>query len=185
MNDFYVQYNSEQLDKIGNTLIYLANHIQDLSKTKALKLLYILDELSVRKSGIPFLNLKYEVWKFGPVAEDIFIDLSNTPVLLKEYIKSTPNIEALKEFNDDEFTQNDLNLLSLVVHEFGTKTAKELVKYTHRPKSLWYQSAKENHVLDLLEKGKINSTKFLINLIDLVAHDTVKKELYQDYIAYN
>jgi uncharacterized phage-associated protein len=185
MQDFYVRYHSEQLDKIGNTLIYLANHIQDLSKTKALKLLYILDELAVRKSGIPFLNLKYEVWKFGPVAEDIFIDLSNTPSLLKKYIKSSTHIQALKAFNDDEFTQNDLTLLDLVVRDFGTKTAKELVKYTHRPKSLWYELAKENNVLDLLEQGKINSTKLVIDLGNLVAHDAVKKELYQDYIAYN
>ena len=34
-------------DKIGNLLVYLAQNISDLSMTKALKLLYIIDETSM------------------------------------------------------------------------------------------------------------------------------------------
>ena len=65
----YIKFSSEQLEKIGNTVVYLADRIENLSKTKLLKLLYILDEISIKKSGIPMLNLKYKVWKFGPVSE--------------------------------------------------------------------------------------------------------------------
>ena len=56
-NNTYTQYNEAQLNKIGNTAIYLSERIPNLSKTKFLKLLYILDELSIKQSGIPFLNL--------------------------------------------------------------------------------------------------------------------------------
>lgn len=73
----YTQYKGAQLNKIGNAAIYLSDRIEELSKTKLLKLLYILDETSIRKWGVPFLNLKYKVWKFGPVAPEIFVDLSS------------------------------------------------------------------------------------------------------------
>ena len=59
-NNTYTQYNEAQLNKIGNTAIYLSERIPNLSKTKFLKLLYILDELSIKQSGIPFLNLDYK-----------------------------------------------------------------------------------------------------------------------------
>ena len=43
----YVQYREDQLEKLGNTAVYLSDHISDLSKTKLLKLLYLLDERSI------------------------------------------------------------------------------------------------------------------------------------------
>ncbi|MGB1450973.1 MAG: type II toxin-antitoxin system antitoxin SocA domain-containing protein, partial [Marinirhabdus sp.] len=119
--EFYTRYSPDQIAKIGNTVVFLAQKIENISKTKILKLLYILDELSIRKSGIPFLNLKYKVWKFGPVSEDIFIDLSSPPTLLKGYIKRKPNNEGkititpLVDFNDDEFSKNDIELLHFVL----------------------------------------------------------------------
>lgn len=58
----YIKLSEEQIDKIGNSIIYFSQKIEDLSKTKVLKLLYILEELSIKKSGIPFFNLKYKLW---------------------------------------------------------------------------------------------------------------------------
>ena len=191
MTKFYTKYSSDQISKIGNTIIYLANSIKDISKTKTLKLLYILDELSIRKSGIPFLNLRYKVWKFGPVAEDIFIELSSSPTLLKGYIERKPTVDGktflnpLKKFNDDEFSENDIGLLDFVISRFGNKTALELVSYTHRKKAPWHNTAKHNSILELLENGEINNTDFIIDFSELVSHDSRKKEMYEDYLAHN
>ncbi len=143
MSEFYTTYSPNQISKIGNTVVFLAEKIKNLSKTKVLKLLYILDELSIKKSGIPFLNLKYKVWKFGPVSEDVFIDLSTSPTILKGYIERSLSTEgktiitSLVKFEDDEFSQNDIDLLNMVISEFGNKTAKELsFLYTQRKSSL-------------------------------------------------
>jgi uncharacterized phage-associated protein len=114
MQEPYIRFSKEQLDKIGNTIIYLSKQIPLLSKTKLLKLLYILDELSVKQSGIPFLNLKYKVWKFGPVSEEIFVDLSSETTLLKKFIRRSYTsdeqciIIPIIDFNDDEFSDNDI-----------------------------------------------------------------------------
>jgi len=181
----YVKYSSDQLAKIGNAVIYLADRIPELSKTKLLKLLYILDEISIKKSGIPILNLKYKVWKFGPVSEELFIDLSSESTLLEKYISRDGEgnyITPKMDFNQDEFSENDIDLLNFVIEKYGNKTAKELVSYTHRVNSPWYITAKENSVLELLENESINNTEFLIDMSQIIAHDKRKFDLYLDYI---
>lgn len=189
MNGFsYITYSDEQLSKIGNTVVYLSEKIPHLSKTKLLKLLYILDELSIKKSGIPFLNLKYKVWKFGPVSEELFIDLSSETTLLKNYISRTNNEDGINiivpntKFNDDEFSDNDIELMDFVVNTFGSKSAKDLISYTHRRNSPWHNTAVENSVLDLLESEKINNTELIIDLGKLVEHDERKRNIYLQYI---
>lgn len=182
----YIKFSNDQLEKIGNTVVYLSERISQLSKTKLLKLLYILDELSVKKSGIPFVNLTYKVWKFGPVSEELFIDLSSEPTLLTKFINNENTvITAKKSFDDSEFSDNDIELMNFVIEKYGNKTAKELVAYTHRKNAPWYETAVEKNVLELLENEQINNTEYVIDLNRLVMHDPVKNELYRNYMEVN
>jgi uncharacterized phage-associated protein len=188
--EFGITYNKYQLSKIGNTVLYLSEKISKLSKTKLLKLLYILDEISIKKSGIPFLNLKYKVWKFGPVCEELFIDLSSEPKLLQDYIVkkhegNTEFIVSKKPFNDEEFSDNDMELLNHIIEKYGNQNAKDLISYTHRVNAPWYTTANENNVLQLLKDELINNTEFLIDMSQLVAHDQRKSEIYADFIEAN
>jgi len=189
-NKSYIKLSDSQIDKVGNSIVYLSNRIDQLSKTKTLKLIYILDELSIKKSGIPFFNLKYKVWKFGPVSEEIFIDLSSEITMLKNFIERSSDegvtvIKPTVDFNDDEFSDNDIELLDFVIKEFGDKSAKELVYYTHRKNSPWYNTAVENSVLELLENSEINNTELLIDMGSLVNHDERKKRVYSEFIEAN
>ena len=114
-------YSKSQLDKLGNTLIYLCNHIKPISKTHILKLVFIIEEFSIKKFGIPFFDLRFDVWKLGPVSRDLFVELSGTPVLLSEFIARDDNnneIIALKEFSDDEFSDNDIAFLNEILYRF-------------------------------------------------------------------
>jgi uncharacterized phage-associated protein len=185
MAEFYTQYSPDQLAKIGNAIIYFSERIEQLSKTKLLKLLYILDELAIKKSGIPVLNLKFKVWKFGPVCEDLFVELSSDTMLFKNYItkeQSGENAYILPKqaFDDAEFSQNDLDELDFVIEAFGRKTAKELVSYTHRANAPWYNTAKKHGVLDLLLTEQVNNTEFVIDMGELVQYDERKYAIYQD-----
>lgn len=179
----YKKFRDDQLDKIGNTAIYLSQKIERLSKTKLLKLLYILDEISIVKSGIPFLNLSYKVWKFGPVSDEIFVDLSSEIKLLANYIKREDGyIKAVREFNDDEFSDNDIELMEHVISRFGKAHSRELIKYTHRANAPWHNAATKNNVLELLQKEIRNTTDIIINMGELVAEDEQKRVIYEDYI---
>lgn len=183
----YFTFTTDQLAKVGNTVVYLSQHIPRLSKTKLLKLLYILDELAIKKSGIPFLNLKYKVWKFGPVSEELFIDLSSEIKLLAGFIEKRSDdndnyLVPIAEFNDDEFSELDIELMDDVIQRFGQKTARELISYTHRENSPWRNTAREMNVLQMLEDEVINNTEYAIDLSQLIAHDARKLEIYVDYI---
>ena len=184
----YTKFSKDQLEKIGHTAIYLSSKIPQLSKTKLLKLFYILDEISIKKSGIPFLNLKYKVWKLGPVSEELFIDLSSDKIeLLDKFIEKTKGLEwdliiPKIEFSDDEFSDNDIALLDYVIERFGEQSTNELIKHTHQEGSLWHNKAKENNVLEMLQKGEIGNTEYLIDMSDLVSDDDRKKGIYTDFI---
>ncbi len=180
-------YSADHIEKIGNTIVYLISNMTNVSKTKLLKLIYILDEISIKKSGIPFLNLEYKVWKFGPVANDLFVEFSTSPSMLKEFIESKnmnehTYIVAKKEFCDDEFSTNELDLLKFVVDKFKDASADELISLTHRENSPWHNAAVKNSVLELLETEKISTTEIKIDLSELVEYDERKKSIYADYL---
>ena len=107
-----------QNKKIGNVLVYLADQINPLSLTKALKLLYMLDETSVQETGVPVTWLDYKVWELGPVATEIYYELRNNHkefihgevISLDNYISietdtthQRSRITPLKPFDEDEF----------------------------------------------------------------------------------
>ena len=71
--------------KLGNTIVYIARKKSNLSKTQLLILLYLMEERMALKYHIPFIGIPFEVWQIGPVAKDVFVDLSDSPYLLKNF----------------------------------------------------------------------------------------------------
>jgi uncharacterized phage-associated protein len=182
-----VGYTKEQIDKIGNTIIYLSSHdVQDLTKTKILKILFLLEEASIKKTGNPFIGIDFQLWKLGPVAKDIFIDLSSDecPTLLHQYIKrdSVDNkiFKAITAFNDDEFSVNDIKLMDIIIEFVKDKPASYLVKHTHGPNSLWRKSAVQYGVLELLENELVNSTEYEIDFSLLFSKPSYMAERFEE-----
>jgi uncharacterized phage-associated protein len=185
-NKTYHKLTSEQLDKVGNAMIFLSTEIPGLQRTKLLKLLYILDEFSIERSGIPFFNLQYKMWRFGPVSPSIFLELKDKLIHFDKYIQiESEYINPKLTFCDDEFSDNDIDLLYLVVEKFKNASGRELVDYTHRPHSPWRNAAERNNIYRELESGEITYTDITLNLGDLVKHDKRKKSIYQHYIEEN
>lgn len=176
-------YSSTDIEKIGNTVVYMANEIDEMSKTKLLKLLYLLEESFVKKYSLPFLNIEFEVWQAGPVSRDMFIELSDELNLLKGFIKTVKveegtYVKALKDFSDDEFNDNELEMLEIVTKRFGHLSAIELVNRTHMKNSNWYHVAKEKGLLDLFEKRITNSSDEKIDFTWYL--DDKGEELYKE-----
>ena len=179
-------YTRNQLDKLGNTLIFLCHNLERATKTHLLKLIFIIEEISILRFGVPFFDLRFDVWKLGPVSKDLFVELTDEPNLLEPYISKHNNdgatvISAKKEFSDDEFSDNEINLLNEVVDRFRYCTAKELINFTHKKNSLWYNAALRNGVLELLESGKMTTTDIEINMAELVEGDESKFMIYNSY----
>ncbi len=182
-------YSNQEIDKIGNTLIFLVNNVTGLTKTQALKFLYLLDEFSIKKFGVPFIGLKYEVWQYGPVAQDIFVELTEEqPKMLKDYISIELEryqqyqylyIKAKKDFVDDEFTDNDIDILELVVTKYKDFNASELSELTHAKNSLWYNIAEEYNLIEPFKNDRKRASNHLIDFSVIL--DEEKSEIYKSY----
>lgn len=179
-------YTKNQIDKLGNALIFLCERLERPSKTHLLKLIFIIEEIAVRKFGVPFFNLRFDVWKLGPVSKDLYVELTGDLNLFEPYIEKENNdaatlVHPKKEFSDDEFNDREMDLLNQIVERFKYCTANELINYTHRENTPWYNTAQRNGVLDLLESGKMNVTDIAIDLSEVIADDESKISLYNGH----
>ena len=114
-------------NKIGNAVVYIAERVPNLSKTKLLKLLYLMEEYSVKRFQTPFLGLPFEVWQAGPVVKDLFIDLS----------EETGSVEMMAEKDDkgkEKILEMTIEELDLSVRSFnclkraGINTVNDLIE---------------------------------------------------------
>jgi uncharacterized phage-associated protein len=180
-------FTRDQINKIGNAIIYISAKIPDLNKTKILKLLFVIEEACIKKYGHPFFGIEFQLWKFGPVAKDIYIDLSEEPILLKDFIQrdsdNPGNFLAKTEFNNDEFSDNDIELMDLIINFAKDKNATYLVNRTHSLNSLWRKSAIQYGVLEVLESELLNSTDYTVDfklLFDNSPEHSYLKERFED-----
>ena len=176
-------YTRSQIEKLGNAIIYLSSNMPDLSKTKLLKLLYLIEEISIKKYGFPFFNIRFDVWKLGPVSKDVYLELSDTPDLLHLFIEvdksaDTTFIRHKKDFNDDEFSDNDMGVLDYVVTHFKNAPANYLVNLTHQKHSAWHQTALRYGLLEYFDAGQLTTTDIEIDFTTLFDGDDTKKAFY-------
>lgn len=155
-----------QIDKIGNSIIYLGDKVSELSKTKLLKLLFLLEEKSIKDYGRPFFGLDFKIWQFGPVAPPLFDGLTDSENrFLNIYINKNKfdEYEGKKQFIDDEFSDNDIKVLDWAVNFTKHKTAEDLVRYTHAPQSLWRRGAIKHNVYDKFQSKELTYTEYNID----------------------
>jgi len=179
-------YTKDQLAKLGNAIIFLCDRIRPLSKTKLLKLIYLIEELSVKKHGIPFFNIRFDVWKLGPVSRDLYAEISSEPYLLDDFIVKTSSdngvfVQAKRKFNDDEFNDLELKLLNDITKAYGSLTADRLIAITHRKHSPWYTTAQKNGLLEHFDNGSANTSDVEIDLSQLIEGDDQKIALFKSH----
>ena len=178
----------DAIDKIGNALIYLSSKITNLSKTKALKALYLLDHISISNSGIPFFNLEYKIWKHGPVPEYVYKELSKDNGVFSKYIsteyiadKNISILKPIRKFNDDEFSDADIKLLKTLTSYIKRKKLEDIIELTHHKDFPWYKQLEKSQWFDKIKQGKTSKTNIPIDFSLLVEKDPLKKSLYHQY----
>ena len=138
-------------DKFINALVYFASHgVSDLTKLKAVKLLYLADRHHLFHYGRPIIGDRYIAMDLGPVPEDGFNLISRliepAEVADSERTKALETLEVDRGFFNrykypvlrakgtpdlSVFSDSEVEALSAVVKEFGKKAARVLVDLTH------------------------------------------------------
>ncbi len=145
----YMAYTKSQINRIGNMLVYFTSKLGAIPKTKLLKLIYILEEEAVLKSGEKFTDLEYQYWTQGPVSSFINkqIDKQRDPIanfLSIDKLANKTLVKAKSTFDDSEFSNFDISLMDSVIERFGNKNTNDLIDYTHREGSLWNNKHKKH-----------------------------------------
>jgi uncharacterized phage-associated protein len=178
-------------DKIGNVLNYFASQIPYLSMTKTLKLLYILDETSIKETGTPVTWLDYKVWENGPVAIDVYNEIKHQEVFCYQgkELSLLQSIQLEKKFNADRnteevflkpnghfdeniFNRYELKLMETIVFKYGNWNATELIDFLHEEGSLWHKMVSEHNLITHFQQiGK--RTNHSIEFNDLLENNPV------------
>ncbi|HXB05558.1 MAG TPA: Panacea domain-containing protein [Puia sp.] len=185
---FRAQLNS----KIGNLLNYLSTQIPSLSMTKALKLLYLIDETAYMRTGVSVTWLDYKVWEMGPVAEELYNELRYDQSILQngEAINLDNFIETEKsdgangypqiiirprgKYRLDDFSAYETELVDNVIDRFGTYTAKQLINLLHEENTLWHKYVSDNDLkLNFKVYGK--KSNHTIDFAELIKDDQIKQ----------
>lgn len=161
-------FTNDQAEKIGNTLVFLLQHIPQIDTAKMLQAVYLLEEASWTKYTAPFFDMPFQIWKSGPVAKDIYIDLSEAqPALLSGYIsrrvEGSCTFLPTTNFNDDQFSERELELLETITGFISRKSPGELTRLLTGPYSLWYKTTVKHGALHSLQAGNLHSTGLCID----------------------
>ena len=173
-------YSGLKLNKalVGNLILFLAEHCQPLCQTKLLKLLYLVDEEATKRYGTPITWLPYRVWKLGPVAKDVFFAKYPGTNLFDRYVKfeqqgTTCMVKPVATFDDSEFSDLDMEVISDIVKKYGHLTAKKLVAITHRKGSLWSNTKERKHISFTAENSTSEEELDFSELLDSGMKKTV------------
>ncbi|MCW3110856.1 MAG: hypothetical protein JWQ09_5362 [Segetibacter sp.] len=178
--------------KIGNLLNYLSTNIPNLHMTKALKLLYLIDETSYARTGVPVTWLDYKVWEMGPVAEELYNELrydrslvqNEEPINLGPFIctekTKTPKgsvniiIHPNGQYNLDEFSFFEKELIDNIIDRFGSYTSNQLINLLHEQNTLWHKKVSDNN-LKLNFEVYSKKSNHVIDFSDLIKEDPIKQ----------
>ena len=130
--------------KIGNLLAYISSKIEDINLRKLIKLVFLIDEESVRSRGISVTWLTYYAWEKGPVAPCIY-EIKDRGGIFSKYISVHRNREEKviitpfvdKNESSIQFSKKELRLIDSIIDKYGQLSADDLSEITHKPGGLW------------------------------------------------
>lgn len=197
-------------DKISAILNYFASEIEYLSMTKTLKLLYILDETSIKETGTPVTWLDYKVWEKGPVAIDVYNEITKQEtfyyqgqelsllqgISLEKKINTERNSEEIYlkpkgSFTTAIFNRYELNLLETIVFKYGNWNASQLIEFLHEEGSLWHKMVSKHDLKNHFKKiSKITNHSIEFNdllqdnpILQMAAKSSFEALCFQDSIS--
>ena len=171
--------------KVGALLAYLCYRMPNVQLRKLLKVLYLIDEASVRSRAIPMTWLDYYVWEKGPVAPEVYqiknkafsdyvtCHLENDD---KWHVSSVKQEPYLIEKDMRLVSQWEQELIDKVIEKCKDKSADTLTDESHTADSLWSKIVEEHNI----DFSKGSQTDYLIDLNLLNGDNEVAKVKYQD-----
>ena len=148
-----------QITRLGNLIGLIADRYGTVSMTKLLKLLFIIDRESIKKTGIELTSSVYKVWEKGPVNAFGYIEIRRhgggefTEYINVNEVQSNFQITSTGNFNINIFSRNELNLVEHLIKEYHACSAEDMINELHEEGTLWHNAVVENNLKDHFNSG--------------------------------
>lgn len=128
--------------KFVEALAFLAAAgVPDLTKLKAVKLIYFADRMHLLRFGRPIVGGQYFCMDKGPVPSEALDainlaergqgELTKKVVMARRGLQFHPRITAKAAPDNDVFSESELQVLKQVAQELGTLTVGKLIEISH------------------------------------------------------
>lgn len=150
------------IKKFINMIVYFAQNINKLWKTKLIKLLFYTDFLNYRKNSFSISGTPFVHWPHGPVPKHIyglFEIITEDYKIIQLQEKAEFNYEGeivinLGNFDETVFNNDERKSLEFVLSKFKDYTSSELSDLTHKEKA--YLSTKEDELIPYEYANNLN-----------------------------
>lgn len=153
--DIYSGYRNPNFEKFTEMVVYFSDKLSPF-KTKMNKLLFYADFLMFKQSCFSISGVRYKAIDMGPVPnnfQSIFEYLANKEEI-DIYSTEFPNgysgeqFKSRKDrkFNEDLFTESELNILEKVASAFKETSTNDIIKLSHLEEA-WKHNEKEKKVI--------------------------------------
>ncbi len=172
--------------KIGAVLAYLANMVEDMTLSKLVNMVYLIDVEFMRLRGFPITWLDYCAWDDGPASPELYA-LKDKCNHFSQYVETVTNNKGdlvvlpliaidkdpfgpFGEISDYEFT-----IINAILSKYSDYSSDDLSLHNTMPNSLWANTKIVNHA----EFISGRSAK-LLDLRDVIQGNEDLCEVYED-----
>jgi len=148
--------------KFINVVLYFAQNVSQLWKTKLNKLLFYTDFSCFKEFTVSLTGSKYVKMEYGPVPKDYEGLLWGLETMGFIKVNSTDAgnnhtgflIQHLSDFDPDVFTEEELALLNQISQEYGSYSSIEISEVSHK-ESAWLKTP-FSHIISYKHAMELN-----------------------------
>lgn len=135
--DNYTGYMKPSIEKLTEMVVFFAERMKPYI-TQLNKLLFYCDFLNYKNEAVSISGTRYRAIDMGPVPnnyDSIFDYMESTgAIIIKKYENELGYSKEFinnREFNNELFTDKELEVLNKILNEFKGRTTKEIIERSH------------------------------------------------------
>lgn len=166
--------------KAIETVVYLANRINDPTRMKIFKLLYFADKLHMSRYGRFIIGDSYVAMKFGPVPSKTYDIVKDVRKGQESDAISVPNdwdIIPKRSAALLEFSETDIECLDEILELYGRMPAKQLSIISHG--GAWERVTGKGRMFEDDTDGPKSTPMPLDYIVDELPNSAAVRELLQ------
>jgi uncharacterized phage-associated protein len=150
------------MKKTEQVLVYIIQHYQGIHITSLMKLLYVIDLVSIKKTEEQLSNFEYRRYKYGPFDKKIYEHIKRllSEKIIKEDVDFSHGGEEHiiylfnkeKDFEFNKLSDDEKRTIDEVIESLQGYGAKALVELAYRTKPMKKLGAKIGNEKGLNEK---------------------------------